>query len=345
VATAKRDPSGTVEWIDAQVARFVLPLPLPDLDTVNAYALISDDGLTLIDPGWATPENEAVLLACLAKIGQSPESVRQILVTHAHWDHYTQAVAWQRRYGASLHLGRGEQPSIEAITALKGIYPRQADLLRRNGAPALAAQIDALEWEPYERDRQVGPPDIWLDDGERIPFGDRTIVAHATPGHTRGHIVFEDPAAGLLFTGDHILPRITPSIAFEREPGTLPLRDYLRSLQLFVDRPDARMLPAHGSPQPGTRARAVELLEHHRMRLATIAELVGQGYENAFQIAQQMRWTRRNLALAELGVIHGMTAVLEVAAHLALLARHGEVAEHVGDVTRYSSQSTHSVAP
>jgi glyoxylase-like metal-dependent hydrolase (beta-lactamase superfamily II) len=37
--------------------------------------------------------------------------------------------------------------------------------------------------------------------------------------------VFADHAAGLLFAGDHVLPRITPSIGFEPVPAAQPLRD------------------------------------------------------------------------------------------------------------------------
>ncbi len=48
-----------------------------------------------------------------------------------------------------------------------------------------------------------------------------------TPGHTRGHVVFSDPASRLLFTGDHVLPTITPSIGFEPVATDNPLGDFL----------------------------------------------------------------------------------------------------------------------
>jgi glyoxylase-like metal-dependent hydrolase (beta-lactamase superfamily II) len=53
-----------------------------------------------------------------------------------------------------------------------------------------------------------------------------------------------------MFAGDHVLPRITPSIGFEQNAAGLPLRDYLDSLKLVRDLPDRRLLPAQGrSPQ------------------------------------------------------------------------------------------------
>ncbi len=74
----------------------------------------------------------------------------------------------------------------------------------------------------------------------------------ATPGHTRGHIVLRDDAAGVLYAGDHILPHITPPIGLERAPEPAPLHSYLASLQLVRDRPDLVLLPAHGLPVPST---------------------------------------------------------------------------------------------
>ena len=58
--------------------------------------------------------------------------------------------------------------------------------------------------------------------------------------------MFADETADLLFAGDHVLPRITPSIGFEPAPPTSPLADFLTSLELIRSRPDAALLPAHG---------------------------------------------------------------------------------------------------
>jgi glyoxylase-like metal-dependent hydrolase (beta-lactamase superfamily II) len=146
-----------------------------------------------------------------------------------------------------------------------------------------------------------------------------TIVAHATPGHTRGHMVFEDLADGLLFTGDHVLPRITPSIGFERAPDQLPLQSYLESLKFCMTRSDAPMLPAHGAVTGEVGSRVEELLTHHDQRLDEIRDLVSAGAETAHDVARQMRWTRHEKRLGELGAVHGMAAVLEVVAHLELL--------------------------
>jgi glyoxylase-like metal-dependent hydrolase (beta-lactamase superfamily II) len=312
-----------VERVTDHVVRIRLPLPLPDLKEVNAYAIEGDDGVTLVDPGWASAESESILVAALRSLAYEPRDVRRILVTHAHWDHYTEAVKWQRELGAPVYLGREERYTVEAFDSVQGVYPNQVRLLRRAGAWELADAIERLELESYERDMPVGSPDVWLDGGEEIDCGGRTIVAHATPGHTRGHMVFEDPSDGLLFTGDHVLPRITPSIGFERSPHRLALGAYRDSLRLCMTWAGARMLPAHGAVADDVGSRVEELLVHHDQRLKEILGLVASGAATAYDVALQMRWTRRERALDELGTVHAMTAVLEVMAHLELLVAQG----------------------
>lgn len=331
---ADPDVPGNIEHVSEHVVRIPLPLPLTDLKIVNAYAIRGDDGVTLVDPGWANAESELVLVGALRQLGYVPNDVRRILVTHAHWDHYTQAVQWQREHAATLFLGREERHTVEAFDDQPGNYPNQVQLLRRGGANDLADEIDRLELEPYERDVQQGPPDVWLRGGEEIDCGGRTIVAHATPGHTRGHMVFEDPVDELLFTGDHVLPRITPSIGFERAPDRLALRSYIESLQFCLTLSDARLLPAHGAVTGDVGSRAQELLVHHEQRLKEILEFVTAGAQTAYDVASKMRWTRRERTIHELGTVHGMTAVLEVLAHLELLADEGRLLSDDSGVAR-----------
>lgn len=312
-----------------------LPLPLPDLTVVNAYAVGTETGVTLIDPGWATAESEARLIAGLAAFDYAPEDVRQILVTHAHWDHYTQAVKWRDQLGVELMLGSEERHSIEAFDALDGVHPSQVPVLVRAGARQLGRDVAALQWEPYELGMPFAAPDRWLVDGDSIDAGGATITARATPGHTRGHMVFE--TSDLAFTGDHLLPRITPSIAFERAPERLPLQSFLTSLELFLQLPDYRMLPAHGDVDHRTRERARELLDHHDERLSIVADLVGAGAQTAYEVASRMRWTRRERTLTELETVHRMTAVLEVQAHLDLLVTHEILrADHTAEVSVFT---------
>jgi glyoxylase-like metal-dependent hydrolase (beta-lactamase superfamily II) len=170
-----------------------------------------------------------------------------------------------------------------------------------------------------------GPPDAWLDDNQKIELSTRVLEVIATPGHTAGHIVLRDATAGLLFAGDHVLPHITPSIGLERTPEPRPLRSYLESLQLVRDQPDLLLLPAHGPVTASVHSRVDELLVHHEQRLAAVLDLVGAGHRTAYAVAAAMPWTRRERRLNDLDPMNRMMAILEVQAHLDVLADNEQV--------------------
>ncbi len=308
------------------VHRVPLPLPSKDLHAVNAYVIESPEGPVVIDSGWAMPETEKALAQALSTLGHQLADVACVLVTHAHWDHYSQALALRGAFGSRVRLGRGERPSVEAFDPEQGLYPRQIELLRACGAPELAGRVATLELSSYERDMPWQFPDSWLDDGERIRLGQVELDVLATPGHTRGHVVLRDAAAGLLFAGDHVLPHITPSLGLEVVPSAKPLRSYLDSLRLLQGMPDALLLPAHGPITPSVHTRVEELLSHHEERLEAAAREVRAGARTAYEVAAALPWTRRARRLDDLDVMGQMLAVLETDAHLDVLADQGVLA-------------------
>lgn len=329
------DPAG--DWTAPGVFRsapdvYRIPLPLPQdgLRAVNVYAVADSDGWTLIDSGWALDEARDLLEAALKALGSGFGDVRRFLVTHAHRDHYTLASVLRREYGTRVLLGRGEEPNLDAMHALqRTASDSDVSRLNRAGARELAEKIAAHPWTPPELD-QWGYPDEWLDDRAVIEVGEgegiRRLEAIETPGHTRGHLVFADDTSDLMFAGDHVLPRITPSIGLQPSPVRNPLGDFLTSLQLLRTRPDARLLPAHGPLGRRVHERVDELLEHHVVRLDASLAAVDAGCGTAFEVAGRLRWTRREHKLADLDMFNSMLAVLETSAHLDVLVERGVLA-------------------
>ena len=305
------------------VHRIPLPLPHDGLRAVNVYAVEDGEHLTLVDGGWALAESEKALDAALAGIGRDVREVRRVLVTHVHRDHYTQAVALRRRVGASVSLGAGERPSISAILGGGGerLTPQVA-LLRRAGAGPVADAVEGHHPGPVDlADWQ--PPDTWLEDATDVPLAGRTLRAVATPGHTRGHLVFHDATAGLLFAGDHVLPHITPSIGFEPRPGRSPLGEYMASLGLVRAMPDALLLPAHGAVALAVHERVDALLAHQSRGSTRRSPRWPPVRRPA------TRWPGSSPGHAAAGrsttstCSTGMLATLETAAHLELLVDRG----------------------
>lgn len=315
-----------------------IPLPLRDeLRAVNVYAIEGEDGFTLIDSGQALAEARRQLEAALKELGSGLAEVRQFLVTHVHRDHYTQAVEVRREFGTAIGLGAGEQASLRIMTdPASQVYDRQLTDLHRNGASELADRIrpelaaDAVPHTAWE------PPDEWIEPGS-VAAGQRRLEARATPGHTRGHLVYLERQEGVLFAGDHVLPHITPSLGLEPAPGPSPLADYLASLRGVRAWPDARLLPAHGPVAASSHARIDELLRHHDTRLAAIAAAVGAGARTAFEVSRVLAWTRRDRPFRSLAPFHQMLAVIETVYHLRLLAAQGRVVPREADgVTCYA---------
>jgi glyoxylase-like metal-dependent hydrolase (beta-lactamase superfamily II) len=312
------------ETIVPGVHRIPLPLPMDGLRAVNVYAIEDGDGLVLVDGGWALDESRALLERSLAEVGHELGDIRQVLVTHGHRDHYTQAVAIRRAVGARVVLGAQEQTSLrmmmESTSVLLGWQPER---LRRLGAVKLADALAGMAFDLPETLAFYEDPDVWLEAG-RIELDTLTLDAVHTPGHTRGHLVFHDADRKLLFAGDHVLPHITPSIGFEPDRPPFPLRDYLGSLTRILTLPDAVLLPAHGPAGGSTHLRAQELLDHHERRLADTLTALRSGAVAAQEVAELLRWTSRGRGFDELHLFDRMLAVLETAAHLDVLVLRGD---------------------
>ena len=346
------------------VHRIPLPLPSDGLRAVNVYAVEADSGLVLIDSGWALANARDQLERSLAAIGAGLPDVRQFLVTHMHRDHYTQAIEIRRLFGTPVALGAGEKPSIDGLLSGK-FQPFRAQLaiLRAAGASQVADQLAAMmSIEPSDRWPEsgqtdtmapghppllpgttigaalgYGQPDQWIAPEQVFHLGTRTLTAVATPGHTRGHMVFADAQAGLLFAGDHVLPHITPSIGFQEAPSAEPLREYLQSLNVVRRLPDMRLLPAHGPVSPSTHSRVDELTEHHAERLRLMADVLSGGHCTGYDVALAIGWTRRRRKLADLDLMNQMLAICETVYHLDLLvAQQAAVSEADEDgIRRY----------
>jgi glyoxylase-like metal-dependent hydrolase (beta-lactamase superfamily II) len=342
-----RDDDPERDWTESgvftvapDVYRIPLPLRADGLRAVNVYALRADPGLVLIDSGQAIHESAELLPAALDAIGYGPTQVSRFLITHIHVDHYTHAVVVRREHGTPIGLGEHEKPSMDVICGMTSDGPRlnpQVIRLRRGGAPALADELEqAARFQPRHARDYWEPPDTWIRDGDPIPAGERTLLPLHTPGHTRGHLVFWDKPGGLMFTGDHILPHITPSIGFEAFSSELPLGDYLDSLHRVRTLPDARMLPAHGRVTAGVHARVDALLEHHDTRLTAMLKAVEAGASTAYDVARQVPWTRREKSLDDLDLFNKMLAVNETLAHLDLLVDQARIsATQEADTTRF----------
>ncbi|MQW74405.1 MBL fold metallo-hydrolase [Nocardioides sp. dk4132] len=305
------------------IHRIPLPLPMDGLKAVNVYVVETGDGLTLIDGGWAIPVARELLERCLREVGYGFGDITRFLVTHVHRDHYTMASVLGAETGAQVSLGSGEKPALDLLNNPDLDENPFLAVLRTAGAQDIAEQWGSGDGE--------GPdpslwryPDIWLDGDHDIDLGTRTVRAVHTPGHTPGHFVFADTAAGMLFAGDHVLPTITPSIGFTVPPADQPLGDFMASLAKVRALPDLQLLPAHGPVAPSAHARVEELLVHHEGRLAESLAALSSGPRTSRQVAAELPWTRHDHHFDTLDAFSRGMAAMETKAHLELLVARGQ---------------------
>jgi glyoxylase-like metal-dependent hydrolase (beta-lactamase superfamily II) len=311
------------------------------LRAVNVYVLETDAGLTCIDAGWAIEASRDLLGKSLKTLGYQVSDITRFLVTHAHRDHYTQAITVRKEFGrATVDLGIGEKPTLDLFNSGTLETDPTVDRLRVAGAFDVAEHWRSM-FEGRDPDLDMWAlPDAWLDGEHHIEVGERTLRAVPTPGHTAGHFVFADEAAGVLFAGDHVLPTITPSVGFELVYVDNPLGDFLGSLETVRAMPDLRLLPAHGPVADSSHARVAELLAHHDHRLELCRAAVAAGAATAYDVATRLTWTRHERHFDELDVFNAALASMETMAHLDLLVRRDVLGREVEEgVATYVTKS------
>ena len=105
------------------------------------------------------------------------------------------------------------------------------------------------------------------------PAKDWELSALHTPGHAPDHLCFVLEGRRLVFSGDHVMAWNTSVVA----PPEGRMADYLRSLELLLNRDDEMLLPGHGGRILEPRRTVKAYLLHRRWREQAILEAVRKG--------------------------------------------------------------------
>lgn len=271
-----------------------LPTWIPEgtLPGTLGYALIGDDGVHLIDPGWDTPENLHRIERALAAEERSLSDIRTIIVTHHHPDHLGIAGRMRTLTGARLVMSAAERSVLAAVTAPAARDPEAyRDTLVRWGVPEGRREELVAS---FARPSLTGDvePDLQVVDGDVLELGGHRLEVIATPGHTGGHICLADRASRFLFTGDHVLPRIYSGVGIGILAGTEPMGDLLSSLDRLAEFDDFTVLPGHEFRFVGLASRRGAISAHHLRRTGEVAALVTKlGDRSVWTYASRLTWT------------------------------------------------------
>jgi glyoxylase-like metal-dependent hydrolase (beta-lactamase superfamily II) len=266
---------------------YQLTIPMPfRLNHVHLYLVEADEGFILIDTGVNTSEAFAALKRKLGDLGLDFEALTHIIITHFHSDHCGQ-VAHIRELGqAQVVMGNTERTTQEGVQ-VNAPDEREEQFLRHGLPPEQATQYaEVLPYlksltMPFEVDRRI-------DHGQTVLAKQRQLEAFVTPGHTPGHVCLFLPDERIMFSGDHILQKITPNISYHGYSGPDPLGDYLNSLRSTLHLGADLLLPSHGPLVEDPAARIHELLEHHDRRLHACLDAMGATPTTAYDISLQV---------------------------------------------------------
>ncbi|MBI4288401.1 MAG: MBL fold metallo-hydrolase [Chloroflexi bacterium] len=319
------------------VYQLKLPLPInsvvPDaiLGDAFSYLVKGEDGYILIDAGWNDRRTLEIMLASLDAIEVKPAAIRWIVVTHYHPDHFGLVDKLRELTGARVAMHYLDMPDN-----VRSVYVSRPDAASwvqqwRRSQGMSEADIAAMPALDHGVDHFLPPidVDVRLKGGEEIDGLGASLKVVWTPGHTVGHICLYDGRRKILFSGDQVLPEITPHISVHPHTEGDPLGDYLDSLER-LDRMDVNLvLPGHEYAFEDIYRRNGEIRQHHYARLQETLKALGGGPETAYQVASELKWGP--------GPWHAMSAMnrqlamFETLAHLRHMQQRGQVQTFTSD--------------
>ncbi len=320
-------PKDSVEVIP-DLYQIRIPIPIRSLDYVFSYLAVDGNDNLLIDSGWPSDQSRKALESSLTNIGVSFSQVKRLVISHLHPDHFGLARLIQEQSPDSkVFMHRADAA---------GILKSQADFdrfidelhswLGTHGTPDYLLEEMLKASKETLRFFELPKPNVLVNGGELIEFGKWSFEVLATPGHTVGMICLYDKRSEILFSGDHILPTITPNVSLGPRYMGNPLGDYLDSLKGLKGLQAKLILPSHEIIFFNLRKRIQEIEYHHEERLAETLRIMAKSHsQSAFEIATNLHWNSGKWEA--LSPWDKRAALMETLAHLEYLKESEQIQE------------------
>ncbi len=123
------------------------------------FLIATPQGHILINPGYE--QTVPLVLDSIRTLGFKPTDVKILAISHSHDDHMGGLADMKKATGAKVYIMEGDVPVVEG--GGKGDF----------------------RWENETRYKPTKVDHV-MHDGEEVKLGGSTVVAHLTPGHTKG---------------------------------------------------------------------------------------------------------------------------------------------------------------
>ena len=194
-------------------------------------------------------------------------------------------------------------------------YKELKDYAITQGAPkSFINNISEIKTPHYAG--TVSKPDFLLEEG-RIKNLNREIITLFTPGHDITEISLHDTFSKVIFSGDHILPKITPFIPTESKNSDM-LAKYTESLDKVERIEHDLIAPGHGEliSEPHNRIKQMKL--HHTRRSEKILTILEEKSFTGWEMVN-------NVFPRKLDEMNLRLAFQETMAHLKYLENLGKI--------------------
>lgn len=169
-----------------------------------------------------------LIRASVEKLGFKFTDVKIILISHAHWDHNAGSATIKKMTGAKYMVMDADVPVVESGGKTDFQYGNTP------GSLYPATKVDRV-----------------LHDGEEVTLGGAVLVAHLTPGHTKGCTTWTLKVSEGGHTYNAVIvgsPNVNPGYKLVNNPLYPQIaEDYARMFKVLQSLPCDLFLGAHGS--------------------------------------------------------------------------------------------------
>ena len=215
------------EWHEAYPPFHIAgPLYYVGTKDLAVYLIVTPEGSILINS--TLEDNVPKIQASVEQLGFKFSDIKILLISHAHWDHCAASARIKELTGASYQVMDSDVSVVESGGRTDFEY----------------GEMPATYFPPTKVDRV-------LHDSDKVELGGVTLVAHLTPGHTKGcttwtmKVTDSGRELNAVIVGS---PNVNEGFNLVNDPNYPDMAaDYQRGFDVLKSLPCDLFLGAHGS--------------------------------------------------------------------------------------------------